>query len=243
MHLVSWELEVAGRSYAVSVERGENGKDVVRVDGRIATRPMAPEDEERTVNIGSAAYVVRRRGADEFDLDFDGPALSTHSATFTAPGRTTDAGLAILAQSDAPVALQQDSFFKRLPMAAYAAIVVVVGGMLLYMAKGPSYEKVALARVERVLSEMHAEKTSQFAVTFWFKDKKILPLAELSIASNGFDKWRQQKDLYRKVGEYHVIEAKIVDGEKVPTAIVRFNLEGTEYRVRVPKDLPISWEE
>ena len=65
----------------------------------------------------------------------------------------------------------------------------------------------------------------------------------MNIGSDGFDRWRQKKDLYRQIGEYSVIDSKVVEGEKVPTAIVRFTIEGKEYRVRVPKDLPISWDE
>jgi hypothetical protein len=52
-----------------------------------------------------------------------------------------------------------------------------------------------------------------------------------------------EKNFYRKVGDYKMVSSTEIKGEKVPTAIVTFILEGTQYRVRVPKDLPITWEE
>jgi len=64
-----------------------------------------------------------------------------------------------------------------------------------------------------------------------------------SLAPFHRDRWCQKKDLYRKVGEFETLDAEIVEGEATPTAIVHFKLEGNEYRVRVPKDLPISWVE
>jgi hypothetical protein len=245
MQLGKWDVEVNGQDYAVTIERAENGKDVVRIDGRVATKPIGPEEKDRSINVGGSPYILRRQGADKFDLQAGQAAAVKSPLALAREVREKDDALDTLhsiAASKAPIAMEKDRFFKRLPVFGWLAIVAAVGVML-YLASGPSYSKIALERVNRVLSEMHSEKTSQFAVTFWFKNKRVLDSTEMSIASDRFDKWRQQKDLYRQVGDYKVIDSKVVDGEKVPTAIVRFNLEGKEYRVRVPKDLPISWEE
>jgi len=247
MQLGNWDVEVNGQDYSVSVERAVNGKDVVRVNGRVATKPIGPGEKDCSINIGGYPYILRRQGADNYDLQVAKATAATKSPLALAREiqERDDAvnALGVLAESQAPVALERDPFFKRLPSFGWLIIVAAVAAMIVYAAAGPSYNKVALARVNRVLSEMHSEKTSQFAVTFWFKNKKILDTTEMSIASDGFDRWRQKKDLYRQVGDYSVIDSKVIDGEKVPTAIVRFTLEGKEYRVRVPKDLPISWEE
>lgn len=243
--LGKWDVAVDGQDYAVSVDRAENGKDVVRINGRVATKPIGPEEKNRSINIGAHPYTLSRLGADKYDLQSSEAAAAKSPLALAREVRERDEAidaLSVLAGSDAPVALQKDSFFSRLPVFGWVAIVAAVGVMM-YMLTGPSYEKIALARVERVLSEMHSEKTSQFAVTFWFKNKRMLDNTEMSIASDSFDKWRQQKNLYRQVGDYRVIDSKLVKDEKVPTAIVRFELEGKEYRVRVPKDLPIQWEE
>ena len=246
MQLGKWNVEVHGQEYVVSIERAETGKDVVRINGRIAAKPLSPEEKDRSISVGGLPYTLWRRGGDNYDLQVSEAAAPVKSpAALAREIRERDDAidaLSVLAESKAPVALEKDSFFKRLPLFGWVAIVAAVG-LMMYMLTGPSYDKIALARVNRVLSEMHSEKTSQFAVTFWYKNKRILDTTEMSIASDGFDKWRKQKDLYRQVGDYSVIDSKVVDGEKVPTAIVRFMLEGKEYRVRVPKDLPIRWEE
>jgi hypothetical protein len=245
MQLGKWDVEVNGQDYAVTIERAENGKDVVRIDGRVATKPIGPEEKDRSINVGGSSYILRRQGAEKYDLQAGEPAAAKSPLALAREIRQRDDALNTLhsiAASKTPIAIEKDSFFKRLPVFGWLAIVAAVGVML-YLASGPSYSKIALERVNRLLSEMHSEKTSQFAVTFWFKNKKVLDSTEMSIASDRFDKWRQQKDLYRQVGDYKVIDSKMVDGEKVPTAIVRFTLEGKEYRVRVPKDLPISWDE
>jgi len=247
MQLGNWDVEVNGQDYAVSVHRAENGKDVVRVNGRAAAKPIGPADKECAINIGGYPYVLRRTGADAYDLQIAKATAATKSPLALAreiqERDNAINALGVLAESQAPVALEKDPFFKRLPSFGWLVIVAAIAAMIVYAAAGPSYKKVALERVTRVLSEMHSEKTSQFAVTFWFKNKKILDTAEMNIASDGFDRWRQKKDLYRQIGEYSVIDSKVVEGEKVPTAIVRFTIEGKEYRVRVPKDLPISWDE
>ena len=244
MQLCKWDVEVNGQDYAVTIERAENGKDVVRIDGRVATKPIGPEEKDRSINIGGNPYILRRQGADKYDLQAGQAVVKSPLALAREIRERDDAlnALGSVAESKAPIAMEKDPFFKRLPAFGWLAIVAAVGVML-YLASGPGYNKIALERVNRLLSEMHSEKTSQFAVTFWFKNKKVLDSTEMSIASDRFDKWRQQKDLYRQVGDYKVIDSKMVDGEKVPTAIVRFTLEGKEYRVRVPKDLPISWDE
>jgi hypothetical protein len=247
MQLGQWNVDVDGRDYFVSVDRAENGKDVVRIDGRVAAKPIGPEEKDRAITIGGCPYALKRLGADKYDLELgEASAAPTKSPLALAKEiRERDEAIdamSVLAGSKAPVALQKDSFFKRLPSVGWLVIVAAVG-LMMYMLMPPSYDKIAKERVNRVLSEMHAEKTSQFAVTFWFKNKKILDNTEMSIASDAFDKWRQKKDLYRQVGDFSVIDSKVVEGEKVPTAIVRFMLEGKEYRVRVPKDLPISWDE
>ncbi len=245
MQLGQWDVEVDGQDYVVSVERGESGKDAIRVNGRVAAKPMGPDEPARTINVGGWPYVLRRVNADQYDLQVGEGEAPKSPAALARDIHARDSAvtaMGIVAKSDAPVSMQKDSFFKRLPGAGWIVIILAVAG-LLYMASGPSYDKIAFARVNRVLSEMHSEKTSQFAVTFWYKNKKVLDNTEMSIASGTFDKWRMEKGLYRQIGDYSVLDSKVADGEKVPTAIVRFLIEGKEYHVRVAKDLPISWEE
>lgn len=236
MQLGKWDVDVNGQTYAVTIDRAENGKDMVRINGRVAAKPIGAEENSRPITVAGWPYTLKRINANTYDLE------ANEVSADAARARTLETANTVLAHANAPVSLQRDSFFTHLPKFGYLFVVLGVVG-LMYMLKSPSYDKVAFQRVNRVLSEMHSEKSSQFAVTFWAKNKKILDTGEMSIASDNFDRWRRAKDLYRQVGDYHVIESKMVDDEKTPTAIVRFVLEGKEYRVRVPQDRPITWED
>jgi hypothetical protein len=236
MQLGKWDVEANGQTYAVTVDRAENGKDMIRINGRVAAKPIGAEEDARAVTVAGWPYMLRRVNANAYDLEVD------EASPELARARTIETANMVLAHGDAPIAAKRDSFYRFLPLIGYAALILGVVG-LMYMLKGPSYDKVAFSRVKRVLSEMHEMKGSPFAVTYWFKNKRQLDQTEMNIASDKFDRWLQEKDLYRKVGDFEVIDSKIVDGAATPTAIVRFVLEGKEYKVRVPKDLPISWEE
>src|SRR5437588_1604273 len=184
MQLGKWNVDVDGQDYAVTVDRGENGKDVVRINGRVAAKPMGAEENDRSINIGGSPYVLQRLSADKYDLHPGEASMTVKSPLALAREiRERDEAIdamSVLAGSNAPVALQRDSFFKRLPIFGWVFIVAAVG-LMMYVLTGPSYDKIARERVIRVLSEMHAEKSSQFAVTFWFKNKKILDNSEMSI--------------------------------------------------------------
>jgi len=45
--MIDWEVTVGGDDFVVSIERGENGKDFIRVNGRLAAAPMDAADLER----------------------------------------------------------------------------------------------------------------------------------------------------------------------------------------------------
>ncbi|HEY4640117.1 MAG TPA: hypothetical protein VII75_02150, partial [Thermoanaerobaculia bacterium] len=211
-----------------------------------AAKPIAPDEKEREFEAGGRAYVVRRQGADKFDLQANGAsAVKSPAALAREIARRDDAlnAAAILADSNAPLAMARDPFFKRLPILGWIVIAAVIGGMLLYVAAGPSYQKIATLRVNRILGELHDSKGSSLAVKYWYNNNQPLELSELMAASDKFDRWRQQKNLYRQIGEFKVVDAEAVKGEAIPTAIVRFNVEGTEYRVKVAQDRPITWAE
>lgn len=236
MQLGKWDVEVNGQTHAVSVERTPNGKDVVRVNGRVATKPMAEEETERSVSVGGVPYTLRFTRAHGYELEVD--ELGAEEAF----ARTRETANHVLAHSNAPVALKKSTFWEHLPKLGYLAVVLGVVG-LMFMLQGPGYDKVAQARVRRVLQEMSEMKDSQFAVTFWFKNKKILDNNEMSIASDRFDKWRQKKGLYRKIDNYEILSTDYDKKVDPNTAVVHFKIEGTEYAVKVPKTAQIDWVE
>jgi len=66
----TWNVDMDGERHVITVEVDPQTKRVaIRVDGRIAARPMAPEELEREVPVGNLQYVVRRLDNDAFDLD------------------------------------------------------------------------------------------------------------------------------------------------------------------------------
>src|ERR1700686_3384047 len=77
--MIDWEVTVGGDDFVVSIERGENGKDFIRVNGRLAAAPMDAADLERGFSVAEAWYVVRRDGEsyqlvrDELDATPDPP--------------------------------------------------------------------------------------------------------------------------------------------------------------------------
>ena len=56
----NWNVTVAGRERYISVEPAESGREVIRVDGRTAARPLAGDDQERVFEIDGERYTIRR---------------------------------------------------------------------------------------------------------------------------------------------------------------------------------------
>ncbi|HEV7764499.1 MAG TPA: hypothetical protein VGQ76_05820 [Thermoanaerobaculia bacterium] len=68
----SWTVDVDGAERRVAVETDpESGRTQIRVDGRMAARPMGAQETERTFMIGSVGYVLRRDENGELELDID----------------------------------------------------------------------------------------------------------------------------------------------------------------------------
>jgi hypothetical protein len=246
MQLGIWHVEVEGQVYDVTVVRGENGKDVVRVNGRVAAKPIAPDESERAVDVGGRMYIIRRQGADKFDLQGGDVSASMSPAALARELRKRDETIdafAVLAGSNAPVAITPDSFFKRLPILGWLAIIGSIAGMMVYVAAGPSYDSVAKHRVKMILTDIHTSKGSSLGVKYWYNNNNFVDMPELMRASDGFDKWRQKKNLYRQIGEFKIVDTEAIKGEAIPTVIVHFEIEGNGYRVKVPKDLAITWAE
>lgn len=88
MHNQSWTVDVDGAQRVVTMdEDAQTGKMLIRVDGRMAARPLGPDDEEREVRVGSTTYVIRRLATGGFDLDVAPPDFTQPvSPKWTAPG-------------------------------------------------------------------------------------------------------------------------------------------------------------
>ncbi|HEX7191251.1 MAG TPA: hypothetical protein VF381_06735 [Thermoanaerobaculia bacterium] len=233
--LATWDLFVNGHDYSVTVERLPNGRDAIRINGRIASKPMDPGDAECSVSVGGIPYTIHRRGKDEFDIVED--PLARAQARTRATAKTV-----LASSSKTPLPFLKSSVLRG-PVIAWS-LIVVVAGLLIFWAKGPGYEKLAADRVDKVLHDMMSgkEMEMQFSVTLWAKNKRVLEQTEMNLAMDHFDKWRQAKGIYGKAfSSYKIEKSELLKDEANPTAIVTFTIEGTEYKVRVPKDEEISW--
>lgn len=231
----SWQIELDGKTHAVTVERSEAGKDVIRVDGRVAAKPLNPEENERFINVGGWSYVVTR-DKDDFALD-----VADEQVARDANMRM---GQAVLASSKtAPISARKSSGLVGKAIVWGSIVAAVL--MLVMMMQPPSYEKVARARVHHMLDEMKTGRGEdmQFAIGLWARNVKVMDNNEFSTASDKFDAWRREKDLYKKgFTKFEITSSKVLKDEATPTAIISFSLDGTEYTVRVPDKQMISWE-
>ena len=231
-----WPAEVDGQSHTISIERGENGKDLIRVDGKMAARPLAPHEKERTIPVGGSTWIVRRDLTGELsvsELDSSFADQVTHPA-MVIPSRV----------AELPLGPTPSGAAISIPLWGWVSVVVLGLGVMLWMALGPSYEKQAQQRVKQILTDM-AQGTQgevQFAVGIWARNVRTLAdRDELSWASDHFDSWRREKDVYRKFSDWEVVGAEEVEGAPVPTAIVTVKIEGRELKMLVPERKPISW--
>jgi len=233
--LATWDLFVNGHDYSVTVERLPNGRDAIRINGRIAAKPMDQGDAECSVAVGGVPYTIHRRGKDAFEIVEDPLAQAIQ--------RTRSTANTVLAKSSSsPLPFLKSSMIRG-PVIAWG-LVVLVAGLLIFWAKGPGYDKLAGERVDKILHDMHSGKDveMQFSVTLWAKNKRVLEQTEMNLAMDHFDKWRQAKGIYGKAfSSYKIVKSETLKEEKNPTAIVTFTIEDKEYKVRVPKDEEITW--
>ena len=232
----TWDLYVDGQEYNLLIEELPNGKESIRVNGRIVARPMEKNEQECPITVAGKAFIVRRGQSGGFQVVEDPKA-----AAFA---RTQSAAKHALARSaDSPLPMVKSGLSRQV-MVIWGVAVALIAMMLIY-ATGPNYEKIAKMRMQNVLHEMKTGKNAemQFAVGYWAMNQRVIDQNTMNWASDGFDKWRGEKDLYAKAfTNYEVTKSELVKGEKNPTAIVTFKIEGTEYRVRVPNGQPIKWE-
>jgi hypothetical protein len=233
MDLSEWTIDVDGHAYHVTVTPTPKGTNVVRVDGRAIARPMGPDEKERIVPLGGALYVLTRDADGEFSL-FQHETLTPSSSGGAAarlPHRI----------SDMPLGFKSKSTI-RMSAIAWGTIVILTAVGLWY-AIGPSYEKLAVSRVEEILADMGRGTGAevQFAVGLWSRNVRVISdRDELSWASDNFDIWRREKNLYRTFESWRIVESRILDGD-VPTALVIVEIEGTRYGMIVPERQPITW--
>lgn len=78
----SWTVNVDHKPHEIRVDYDwQLGKATIRVDGRIAVKPLGSGETEREVPVDSAMYVIKRLEDDTFDLDLLPGVLPRSTAT------------------------------------------------------------------------------------------------------------------------------------------------------------------
>lgn len=222
-----WEIGEPGSLRRVTIERLENGKHMIRVDGRVVAKPLDSDEVERELQIDGAIYVMRRTG-DEFALDMIAPARGVEM-----PARAVAESLGAPGVEPRAQSIRWGSYL-------WIAVAAVVA-LLMYRAVGPNYARQAQARVELLLSEMSTGGDESIAIGIWARNTRMLDTMELSWAVGAFPSFRHAKNLRRKFGDWKILSSEIVEGAEVPTAIVSIEVEGRSLRMKVPERKPISW--
>jgi len=90
----TWDLTVNGVEHVVELALDPTTDRVlVRVDGRMAARPIAPEESSRQFMVAGERWSAVRRVNDEFDLEFVPPVIpSTPKAATPTPKKTKGIG-------------------------------------------------------------------------------------------------------------------------------------------------------
>lgn len=113
--------------------------------------------------------------------------------------------------------------------------------------EGKQKQKIrnAKTRVEAILRGITQKEESgpavgdeETALCRWWRDKaRLLDRDELEAASDAFDEWRKEMNIFPYISEYTVDNA-VMDGNDV---IVFVTLDGVEVAMRVPEKDRISW--
>lgn len=87
MSAQTWTVDVDGKPHTITVDHDwQTRRATIRVDGRMAVKPLGPDENERDVPVGFMKYVIRRLENDTFDLDIPPENFLEARAAGAAPG-------------------------------------------------------------------------------------------------------------------------------------------------------------
>lgn len=82
----------------------------------------------------------------------------------------------------------------------------------------------------------------QSAVAHWARGVDLIADQDaLAKADEDFRVWAQEKQLYRQITTYEIVEAKGETGIMSDTTLVTVRVEGKTYRIRVRNGAPMTW--
>ncbi len=131
--------------------------------------------------------------------------------------------------------------------ASFLSIVILLSFVLnTGCGSGPNIEE-ARQRVDAVLKGISMEgergpqpEEEEAAISyFWAGKPRIMDYDDLNNASDAFDQWRREMDIYPYIEEY-TIQGAVIEGDDV---IVFVTIEGDPMAVRVPEKKQITWSD
>jgi hypothetical protein len=129
MSTQAWTVDIDGIQRSITVDYDwQLGKASIRVDGRIAARPLANEENEREVVVGTRRYVVRRLPNDQWDLDVS-------PDTYLAP----DSSSRRVTATATPVPARRSIVNRIVLVVGIVVVIVVVAGLVRTGREGFAY--------------------------------------------------------------------------------------------------------
>jgi hypothetical protein len=215
----TWPVTIGGVSYAVSLARMGNGKLAVRVNGRVAAKPIAPDEVECVFDLAGATCTLSRERSGEFELIVQQPMPALPQ------GPASRIGFSFIAPR----------------YLVWGFVGLLFTAPLFWVMAGTSYEKRAKRRVENVLTGM-SEAPHSATIGLWARDARNLSDSnELSWASDQFDRWRFAAGLAETIKSWTILDVTPVKDAEIPTVIVRVTIDGKALSMKVPERMPISW--
>ncbi|HEX7828557.1 MAG TPA: hypothetical protein VF787_02825 [Thermoanaerobaculia bacterium] len=163
MSTQSWNVDVDGVTRQIVAESDEQSRrTAIRVDGKMATRPLLFEEGERLFTIGSVAYVLKRTPDGQLDLDLAPQQLQPRPPAVAPPAQR-----ARTMSTSMPTHVTRATPKKRAPIGLIIGVivlaVVVLGGL--------KYAGTALT-YSRVPWESYTHNDRAFTVDFAGKPKR-----------------------------------------------------------------------
>jgi hypothetical protein len=232
-----WDVDVNGRTYVVSLTEAEGNRWVPRVDGRAAAKALAPEESERLIRVGEAEYLLSRQSDGGFALDFQG---MTAPPVAAAPTMSTGRRQTL----NVPLVDDASTGWLKARHFVWTFIVVLVAAPFLWYVNSQKYEKLAPKRVAEILGYMTESPIDQAALGLWLRNTHHLAdMREYGDASNLFDHWRREKDIYKPISSWRIVSVTVVPNAEVKTAIVSVVINDRPMAMNVPEGKVISWAE
>jgi hypothetical protein len=132
-------------------------------------------------------------------------------------------------------------------------LIFLLVALNLMFAVGCSAEKNTIQNAKKRVTEVlngiletrtNAEVAEERSICRWAKDVLTpLSIPYFGRACDQFDRWRQEANIYPTIQSFTVTNGYLVEGVNPPTVMVEGTINGVHFKMRVPDNDQISWEQ